>query len=424
MEQLDDIKKVIEFDGIEVYSLKNNKFKTSSINVFFVDNLNKENVTKNALIPQVLKRGSNSYNDIRKINLKLDELYGSSFECGVGKKGEFQIIQFYIDYISKSYLDGEEETYDKVLEFLFEILLNPKMDDGGFDRNFIKSEALNIIKRIDSRKNDKISYSLERCMEEMCKDEAYSINEYGFKDDLENINQKELYKHYRKYFLQRMPMKVFISGEFDDNDIEKLVNKLKFIKRKNLVKLELKDNNKKNHKTNNFVEKMDVTQGKLVLGFRTNTNFKDDMYKSLVVYNSILGGGVHSKLFLNVREKESLAYYASSSLNKFKGLQFITSGIEINNKDKALDIILKQIDEIKNGNISDYEYDTAQSSIETAYNYLSDTQLSKVDFYLGQILLNIDDKISDILEGFKTVKKEDIKEVAKKVELDTVYFLT
>jgi len=167
-----------------------------------------------------------------------------------------------------------------------------------------------------------------------------------------------------------------------------------------------------------------VNQGKLCLGFRTNTPPGSKDYYKLLVYNSILGGGLHSKLFQNVREKAGLAYYAFSRLEKFKGLMVVSCGIEIKNKDKALEIIYKQLDEIKNGNISDYEYEASIKSIETGIKSLKDIQLQIVDFYLSQYIAETDDTPDDVIENVKKVTKKDVVDIAERIKLDTVYFLT
>jgi len=177
-------------------------------------------------------------------------------------------------------------------------------------------------------------------------------------------------------------------------------------------------------KSKDVTEKLNVNQGKLSLGFRTNTSPDSSDYYALVVYNGILGGGIHSKLFQNVREKASLAYYVFSRLEKFKGLMVVSSGIEIENRDKALGIILEQLEQIKAGNISDYEYETTLNVIETGIKSLKDNQISIVDFYLSQTVAGTNDDFSSFIEKIRKVKREDVIRIAEKIKLDTIYFLT
>jgi predicted Zn-dependent peptidase len=203
-----------------------------------------------------------------------------------------------------------------------------------------------------------------------------------------------------------------------------VTQRISSIPRKNIKTLSNGFSSKYNSEPRNVTETMDVTQGKLCLGFRTNTPPDAKDYPSLMMYNSILGEGIHSKLFQNVREKASLAYYAYSRLEKFKGLMVISSGIEMGNKEKALDIILKQMDEMKKGLISDYEMETAAKSMETGLKSLADNQISMVDFFLSQAICGSQDNFSDIIEKVKAVTRNEIVQVAEKISPDTIYFLT
>ncbi|MDP4179789.1 MAG: pitrilysin family protein [Bacillota bacterium] len=411
------------FNGIEVYRVYADKFKTNSINIFFQDELSKENAAKNALVPAVLRRGTSRRKSSREIAFYLEELYGSAFDCAVSKKGEYQIIQFYADYVSDKYTGNNTNLFKDCLELLFEIITEPLLENGAFKKDYLEQEKDNLKKIIEGRMNDKVQYAVERCFEEMCKGEPFEIYEYGSIEDLNKIDAGSLYDHY-KYILESLPMKVFISGDMEDAKIEYAIKMLKTLKRGNIKDLASPQIIKNVADTRTVTEKLDVSQGKLSIGFRTNTTPSEKDYYSLVVCNSILGGGIHSKLFQNVREKESLAYYAFSRLEKFKGLMLISCGIETANKDKAFDVIMKQIEEIRQGNISDYEYDSSFKSIKTGLESLKDSQLSIVDFYLSQKISNTTDTLKTLYEKFEAVTRDDIVAAAKKVKLDTVYFLT
>jgi predicted Zn-dependent peptidase len=240
---------------------------------------------------------------------------------------------------------------------------------------------------------------------------------------LEAINEQNLYEHY-KYFVESLPMLVYITGEIEEAQLKKVIDALGAIKRGNIKGIPPGDTTKSAQTVKNEVEKMSVNQGKLSLGFRTNTGPSEADYYNLIVYNTILGGGIHSKLFQNVREKESLAYYAFSRLEKFKGLMVVSSGIEIGNKDKAQDIILKQIEDIKSGKISDYEFDSSMNTIETGIKSIMDGQLQIVDFYLSQEIAKNPDDFQGMIDNIKKVTRQDVVRVAEKIQLDTVYFLT
>ena len=415
--------KIASFNGINVYRIKTDKFKTNSVNFFFLDTLNRGNVTKNALVPAVLRRGCRQYATFRDIALRLEELYGTSFDCGVAKKGECHVIQFYMEFLADKYTLDNKSLFESAFELLYEIIYQPVSENGAFREEYLAQEKDNLKKLIESRVNDKMQYSVDRCFEEMCKGEPYGLYEYGYVSDLEAVGPKDLYAHYRD-MLENYPLQVYLAGDMNDETVRGVVEKLSDIKRKQPKTLNCCNIEKELNGVKNVTEKMNITQGKLTLGFRTNTSAASTDYYKLMVYNGILGGGIHSKLFQNVREKASLAYYAYSRLDRFKGLMVISSGIDVKNKDKAEKIIMEQLEEIKKGNISDYEYESTMKTIETGIKSLMDSQIQIVDYYLSQAVSETGDSFSAIADKVKRVTKQDVVDVAKKIQLDTVYFLT
>lgn len=414
--------KIASFKGMEVFQIHSGKFKTNSINIFFLDTLSPENVTKNALIPAILRRGCRRFPSFREIALYLEELYGASFDCGIAKKGEQQVIHFYMEFISDRYTGEDARLFERASDLLLEIITEPVLDGVTFRKDYLRQEKDNLRRLIEGRINDKMQYSSERCFEEMCREEPFGIYEYGNTDDLDKIDESVLFDQY-KTMLASYPAKVFISGDVGPDKAGLLVQKLTGIKRKAVKRIEAANVKKDIGEVRNVTEKMDVNQGKLALGFMTSTCSKDPDYYSLMVYNGILGGGTHSKLFRNVREKASLAYYVFSRLDKFKGLMLVGSGIEPENKDLAEGIIMEQLEEMRKGNISAEEFDATLLTIETGIRSLRDSQLQMVDFYLSQAISGTCDTFDSLLEKIKAVSVSDVARVAGKVRLDTVYFL-
>jgi predicted Zn-dependent peptidase len=417
------VKKIASANGITLFWIQTQKFKTNSINIFFHDNLTNENASKNALIPAVLRRGCSKHPSIRDISLYLDELYGTSFDCGVTKKGENQIIQFYIECISDKYISEDIDLTKKAFDFLMEIITEPVMENGCFKNEYVIQEIDKMKELIKGRVNDKMHYAIDRCLEEMCINEPFGIYDYGSLENLKSINNKDLYEYYLK-FIKTLPMYVFVSGDLKPEQIEYIKDNLFKIKRDVEIDIKEAEIEVAVDKVKNVIETFDVNQGKLSLGFRTNTYPNDEEYYKLILYNSILGGGVQSKLFQNVREKEGLAYYVFSRLEKFKGLMVISSGIEIANKDKTIKIINEQLEEIVKGNITEYEYEAAQKSIETGIKSIKDSQLQLVDFYLSQFITKSDDSPDMVIEKVKNVSVKDVADIASKIKLDTIYFIT
>lgn len=415
--------RISSVNGIEVYRINSVKFKTSSIHFFFQDNLTRESVTLNSLLPAVMRRGSRDYPTLGDISKQLENLYGATFDCGVTKKGERHIIQFYAEFLSKRYIPDGNDSFKASLDLLYDIITRPALENGRFREDYLEQEKDKLRILIEGRVNDKMSYSVDRCLEETCRDEPYGIYDYGFVEDLAGISAEALTNHYKKV-LETYPIQVYLAGDISEEDTKDLLDRLSGFKRGSILRLGNGFAKKQPEETRYVTEPMNVTQGKLCIGFRTNTPPDSPDYTALMLYNGVLGGGIHSKLFQNVREKASLAYYSYSRLEKFKGLMVISSGIETQNKDKALEIILRQLEAIKSGEISDHELEATVKSMETGLKSLGDSQLSLVDFYLSQAVAGTNENLSDIGENIKKVTKDQIISSAQNIKLDTVYFLT
>ncbi len=407
--------------GVNIISVYTDKFKTTSINLFIHNQLDRTTVTQNALLPMVLRRGSKDYPTMQEISRKLESLYGSTFNCGVVKKGERQILHFYIDGVNDRFLESGDNVFDSCALMLNSIVSNPLINDGRFREEYVMQEKQNLGKMIRSRINDKTQYAVERCYELMCKDERYGLHEWGCIDDLDGISPAALAGRYSDA-VSNSKIDVVIVGNIDDSWISRLENLLD-IKTTNNNNIAPEDTVKDVREVNAFVEEMDVTQGKLSMGFRTNVAADDPDYYASLVYSSILGGGAHSKLHQNVREKASLAYYAFARLEKIKGLMMVGSGIEAANYEKTREIILRQVEELKEGNISDFEFDSSKKVLENSIRAITDEPLQMVDFFLVQSIMDKNYDFQTIINRIKDVKREDIVRVAHKIKLDTVYFL-
>lgn len=415
--------KVFSQNGIALYLINTPKFKTNTINVFFHDKLDGSRATLNALLPAVLRRGTKTLPTLQDIALYLDELYGAVFDCGVVKKGERQIVQFYMEYVSDKYTGQNIKLFENAFGLLYDLITAPAIKNGIFREDYTEQEKENLRRLIEGRINDKMQYAIERCFEEMCKNEPFGVYEYGRIEDLEQITPDILYKHYEN-FIGQLPVDIFLTGTFAQYEINHVIDRFKELKRDNIKIISGDVVYKKPDQVRNVTEKLDVNQSKLTLGYRTNTAANDRDYYALLVYNSILGGGIQSKLFQNVREKAGLAYYIFSRLEKFKGLMVVSCGIDGKNKEKTIDIIKSQIEEINSGNISDYELNSTIKYIENEIRSLKDNPLQMVDFYLSQVVSGSYDGFEDLIDKVKKITKNDVLRVGGKINLDMVYFLT
>ena len=408
-------------NGVRFNFIKNNKFKTSMIGVFFSTPMTAKNVSINALIPAILRRGTEKLSTMKEISKKLESLYGAKFDCGVSKKGENQIIRFYGEAVNKKYTGTNQDTLGELADLINDVIFNPILYKGKFKADYVSQEKEQVKDIIESRKNDKVQYALERCYELMFEGEPFGLCEFGTTDRIDKITDDELMNGYRD-MLNDYQVDVVVSGDLTEEEYKNIISKFKFSPRK---ALEIEEPKKVNvEKVKDYTEKFDINQGKLSLGYRVNIDTNSDDYYKMLVYNGILGGGVQSKLFQNVREKNSLAYYAFSRYEKIKSVMGISCGIEIPNHQKALDTILEQVEDMKNGKITVEEYETTLKTLENSLNSMIDEQAQMLDFNYTQILLGSNKTLEEIIENVKKVQISDVVDVAKYVELDTIYFMT
>ena len=410
--------------GIKLNILQTNKFKTNLIAIMLTTKLDRENVTKNALIPAVLKRGTKTLKTQEEINKKLEEMYGASLDCGLDKTGDNQVLKFYIESVNDEFLaENSENMLKESLENLLEFVLNPYLENDGFKKEYVEQEKENLKQIIEGKIDNKARYALDRCIEEMYKNQPYGLYKYGYIEDMENINEKNLYEQYKK-LINSCKIDIFVSVIVDEG-IENIIKENENIKKlqdriPEYNKIEISE--KKSEKENAVQESMEVTQGKLVIGMDLDVDNEDFRY-DIMIYNSIFGGSANSKLFQNVREKASLAYTASSSYYRFKNNIFINCGIEIKNYDKALEIIKQQIEDMKKGDFTEEEVENAKKGIIASIKTIDDEQDTEITYFFSQELSNSKCSVEQYMDNIRAVTKEKVIDIANKVSINTVYFL-
>ena len=411
-------------NGIKVHVLKTDKFKTNLFAIFLSKKLERDNVTKNALISMMLRRGSKLLTSQEEISKKMEELYGASFDCGLDKTGDNQVLKFYIESINDKFLpEHKENILETVLNNLLEIVFNPYIEKEGFKKEYLEQEKNNIKQKIEGKKDNKARYSIERTIEEMYKNKPYGLYKFGYIEDLENIDEKNLYKYYKE-LINSCKIDIFLSGDLENN-VEKIIEENQNIKNlqertADFVMPNIEEIIVKNENT--ITESLDVTQGKLVIGLNVNIKNDEEKYIALL-YNSIFGGSANSKLFQNVREKANLAYVASSNYYRFKNIILINSGIEISNYEKALKLIKEQLEEMKQGKFTEEEIENNKKGIIAAIKTISDEQDTAITYYFGQELGGSNVSEEEYIRKIEKIKKEDIVDIANKVLINTIYFL-
>ena len=410
--------------GIKLHTINTNRFKTNLVAVFLTIPITRENVTFNSVLTSVLRRGSQNMTTQEQISQELENMYGASFDCGISKTGDNHILKFYLESINDRFLPQTGENMLKQsIEKLLEIVFNPLVENGRFREEYVEQEKNNVKRRIEGKIDNKAKYATERCVEEMYKGEAYGLYRYGYVEDLTQIDANSLYQHYQE-LINTCKIDIFVSGKID-SDISNMLTENENIRKLNKREAQYVQTatiKKENVDERVVSESMDVTQGKLIIGMDINIEEEKQKYK-VSVYNAILGGSATSKLFQEVREKASLAYSASSNFVRHKGNIMISCGIEIKNYEKALEIIRKQLEDMKSGNFTDEDLENSKKGIISAIKGIEDEQDTEITYYFGQELSNNEVSTEQYINEINQVSREDVVNVANSVNVNTIYFL-
>ena len=411
--------------GVFLSHLRSDKFKTACMSVTLLTQLRRETAAMNAVIPFVLRRGTARYSDMEQLSRRMDELYGAAVEPVVRRIGEIQCIGFYGSFPEPDYLPGGEALLGDTCALMAQLLLDPVTRGGLLLPQYVDSEREKLLDIIRSRMNDKRSYALTRCIEEMCCYEDFAVSRFGSESEAENIHYKKLTRHYRE-LIQTCPVEIFYCGKTDFKAVSAAMrDAFSAMPRGEIdydIGTDLRMNAVEDHVR--FVEEeMDVTQGKLVLGFRLGECMEEPDIPALYVFNAVYGSGATSKLFMNVREKLSLCYYASSAVYLHKGIMLVSSGIEFDKLDAARDEILAQLDSVRRGEITDDELRSAKKSVASDLRAVQDSIGELEGFYLSQALDGLDYGPAELAALAEDVTKEDVQAIAESIECDLIYFL-
>lgn len=409
--------------GIKLHTIKTGKFKTNLIAIMLTTKLNRENVTKNALIPAVLRRGTKNLTTQEEINKKLEEMYGATLDCGLDKTGDNQVLKFYIETVNDEFLPQDADNMLKEsLEKIFEFVFNPYLENNGFKKEYVEQEKENLKQIIEGKIDNKALYALDRCIEEMYKDKPYGLYKYGYIEDIEKISAKGLYEYYLEV-IKECKIDIFASGE-NIEELQKTIKENKYLQKLEQRKPQtIKEEPKQEVKEQKIVkESMDVTQGKLIMGLDVLAKVKNVSYITMV-YNTILGVGANSKLFQNVREKASLAYTCGSNFVKRKQIILIRAGIEIENYEKAVNIINEQLEDMKKGKFTEENFESAKNLIYATINNIEEEQDTEISYYFGQELSGNNVTIEEYKDKIKNVTREEVIEVAQNIKPNIIYFL-
>lgn len=414
---------IYQENGYHLHVVPNEKYKTIAFVAKWKAPLAKETITKRALLPYVLKQGTNTYPTRSELQEKLDELYGAVLSIDSTKKGNNHIISVRLEVANDKFIPEESSLIEEAVDLLKELTFYPYTTDGAFSKQVVDREKETLQQKMRAIVDDKMSYANMRMIDEMCSDEVYRMHVQGYEEDLAAITPENLYQYYTA-MLHQDQLDIYVSGDVNSQSIRNQIKS--FIHRGDTGPFVSNQSDQSNgpETPNTVVEKQSVQQAKLHLGYRTHITYRDDDYFALQVFNGIFGGFPNSKLFLNVREKRSLAYYASSRFESHKGLLFVFSGIAPNDYEEAREIIELQLEEIRNGSFNDAQISETKGLIVNQLLETLDNQQGIIELLYQQVVGGRDLSPNELIEGINGVTKDDIVRVAQKIELDTVYLLT
>lgn len=408
--------------GVYFNSIDDKRFKTGRISITMLTPLKEETAAQNALLAQVLTRSCAKYPDFISLNKHLNSLYGAGISGYCRKFGEAQAVTLSVAGLDDRFTINNEKISSELTELLCTILFEPKLEDGGFCKDDLEQERRQLIDMIDAEFNEKRIYAVNRCIEIMCKNEAFGIKRYGSKERVEQLKPQDVFAAWEN-LLKTARVEIMMIGASDTHAAQEAFTKAFQGIERSVTEISTEIVRQPERVTEE-TESMDVAQSKLVMAFRSGIAEPDGDVMAARLMCAVLGGTPNSKLFLNVREKYSLCYYCAARFDRNKGIITIESGVETENIDKAREEILNQVEALKNGELTDFEIDATKLSVANSFTSMSDTVGSTEAWYISQLLDKERLSPEEATKRVMAVTKEEIIDAAKKMALDTVYVLT
>lgn len=405
--------------GKDIYFIENKSMKSIIIWLMYYMPLDNK-AAENALISSILLRGCEKYPSSRDISKFLNSNYGSIVGCDINLKGEVYTLSVHLNYINPTLecVDGDYE--DDMIDFLHNIIYSPLREGNCFKEEYFEEEKRNLLSAFKGKINDKENYAFDRAIQIMCNGEAYSIDKLGDEKSIEALTNKGCFERYQE-ILNNMPLNVYVMGNVNkDKFLNKLKSKFKF---KDSEKFKVSINKKSVIEEREVNENIDTTQGKMVIGFRTDIDINSPNFPSLSVVNRLFGGGPEAKLFMGLREKESLCYTIYSTVEKHKGMMFVACGIDPNNRNIAIMRIKEILESIKKGEFTDDEMETAKNATVHSLRGIKDNKYTYMGYIQGLNIYSADYTLDELCKRILSVNREEVINAANTLQVDTIYFL-
>ncbi len=414
------IKTFILQPGVVLRCFPDTRFKHARLSIQLVRCMGQE-ASYNALLPAVLLRGTEKYPDMRHIIRRLDDLYGASAGASVRRVGDYQTTGLTCSFIEDRFAMEGDQVVRPMAEFLGQLLLQPVLEHGCFRKDYVESEKENLIQTIQAQRNDKRAYAAAQLLKNMGKEDSFGIPRLGNEADVAAIDPQSLYDHYRK-ILRESPVEIFYTGAVDPEEMAEILTPLFANIPRDPVKLP-GQTPLKTAPGGDITERMELTQGKLAMGFVTPVTISDPRFAAMQVFNTLFGSGMVSKLFMKIREEMSLCYDISSGYYGSKGVLTVSAGIDFEKVTLVRREILAQLEECQKGRITEEELTAAKESVVSGLEAVHDSPGSIEGYYAVAALSGLKYTPEEYIRQVRLVTAEQVAAVAETLTMHTVYFL-
>lgn len=414
--------KTIElFDGIVLRCFPENKFKQSCLSIQLLRPMCREEASLNALIPAVLLRGTQQAPDLQAITSRLDDLYGAAVGALVRRVGDYQTTGLYCSFIDDQFAFSGDRVMEPMLEFLGQLLFCPVLENGAFREDYVQTEKRNLILTIEAQRNDKRAYANERLIQKMCAKDNFGLSRLGQTKLVEKITPQTAYAHYRK-ILSESPIQLIYVGSTAPEQVADMLRPLFAGLSRNYVNLP-PQTAFTDPPTGGHSETLEVTQGKLCMGFVTPITLRDRGFAAMQVLNMLFGGSMTSKLFMQIREAQSLCYDIGSGYHGSKGVLTVSSGIDFDKEESVTNQVLSILDDCRNQSFTDEELKASKQALMTQLQAIHDSPSSIENYYTSALLSGLDKTPREYMQAVEAVTAEQVAQAASTLQLHTVYFL-
>lgn len=409
--------------GVALTVIPVSQFKNTQISVHFLENASKKATSYRSLLANILETSSQRYSNQILVSQELSNLYGAGFGTSVMRKQTVHDLTFSLSLANNRYLENAENLLTNGVDFLKEMIFHPLVENKHFQERSFERQRSNLVAYIEALRDDKQSYAALQLQKLFFnQDEIQQIPAFGEADVIAKISNEALFQYYQTMLVSD-PIEIYVVGNVDGNQVATLFTDWQLPSRQ-VRGIQIQPQIRPDKMTQIKTETQVIVQSKLDLAYRFPTDFRNPAYYAGIVFNALFGGSPLSKLFLNVREKASLAYYATSSIDVLNGLLVVQTGINAQDEDRVLAIINEQLRDIESGRFTDEDLEQIKTGLVSNYVASLDSERSYAARALTNSLVGSQVTAKEWLDGIQSVSRLEICEVAKKVQLQTVYFLS